>query len=107
MRSKAHEMLTYLVKRVITMIMTLVVISVLVFIIIKLPPGDYLSTYIEELKAQASPGSGRIDFLRKRYGPICRHGTILNWATGLVAGTSAGRSNTINWFRRWSARRCS
>jgi peptide/nickel transport system permease protein len=88
MRSKAHEMLTYLVKRVITMIMTLVVISVLVFIIIKLPPGDYLSTYIEELKAQGeSVDQGRIDFLRKRYGldlPAWRQ--YLNWATGLVRG---------------------
>jgi peptide/nickel transport system permease protein len=81
-------MLTYLVKRVITMIMTLVVISVLVFIIIKLPPGDYLSTYIEELKAQGeSVDQGRIDFLRKRYGldlPAWRQ--YLNWATGLVRG---------------------
>ena len=60
-------MLSYVVKRLITMMMTLVVISILVFVIIKLPPGDYLSTYIEELKAQGeSVDQGRIDFLRKR-----------------------------------------
>ncbi len=81
-------MLTYLVKRLITMIMTLVVISVLVFIIIKLPPGDYLSTYIEELKAQGEAvDQGRIDFLRKRYGlDLPAWQQYLNWATGLVRG---------------------
>ena len=62
-------MLQYLIKRLFTMAMTLAVISVLVFIIIKLPPGDYLTTYIEELKAQGeNVDQSRIEFLRKRYG---------------------------------------
>ncbi len=81
-------MLNYVVKRVITMMMTLVVISILVFVIIKLPPGDYLTTYIEELKAQGeSVDQGRIDFLRKRYG-LDQPGYVqyLNWATGLLRG---------------------
>ena len=62
-------MLQYLVKRLLTMMVTLVVISVLVFIIIKLPPGDYLTTYIEELKAQGEAvDQSRIEFLRRIYG---------------------------------------
>lgn len=50
------------------MLITLVVISVLVFIIINLPPGDYLSNQIAELQAtgQAS-GIARAEFLRQEY----------------------------------------
>ena len=48
-------MLNYLINRLITMMVTLFVISILVFVIIQLPPGDYLSTYIAELEAQAQP----------------------------------------------------
>ena len=45
-------MLTYMAHRFLVMIPTLLAISVLVFIIIQLPPGDYLTTYIAELQAQ-------------------------------------------------------
>mgnify|MGYP003382895900 CR=1 FL=1 len=81
-------MLQYLAKRIFTMAITLVVISILVFVIIKLPPGDYLSTYIEELRAQGeSVDSTRIEFLRKRYG-LDQSGwqQYLTWATGLLRG---------------------
>jgi peptide/nickel transport system permease protein len=81
-------MLRYLVRRLITMAVTLAVISVLVFIIIKLPPGDYLTTYIEELKAQGeSVDQSRIEFLRKRYG-LDQPGYVQywNWISGLVRG---------------------
>ncbi len=81
-------MLGYLVKRVVTMMVTLAIISVLVFVIIKLPPGDYLSTYIEELRAQGeSVDQGRIDYLRKRYG-LDQPGYVQywNWASGLLRG---------------------
>ena len=45
-------MLTYVIRRVLIMIPTMLAISVLTFIIIQLPPGDYLTTYIAELQAQ-------------------------------------------------------
>ena len=45
-------MLSYTVRRVLIMIATLFVISFVTFIIIKLPPGDFLSNQIEELKSQ-------------------------------------------------------
>ena len=45
-------MLDYLARRVLTMILTMLAISVLVFVIIQLPPGDYLTTYIAELESQ-------------------------------------------------------
>ena len=37
-------MLQYLLRRLLTMATTLVAISILVFIIIQLPPGDYLTS---------------------------------------------------------------
>ena len=42
-------MLGYVTRRVLVMIPTLIVISALVFIIIQLPPGDYFTTYMNEL----------------------------------------------------------
>ena len=41
-------MLTYVIRRLLRMIPTLIAISVMVFVIIQLPPGDYLSTYINK-----------------------------------------------------------
>ena len=45
-------MLSFVVRRILLMIPTLFVISMLVFVIIQLPPGDYLASYIAELQAQ-------------------------------------------------------
>ncbi|NDW45083.1 ABC transporter permease [Ruegeria sp. PrR005] len=51
-----------------TMLLTLLVVSVLVFVIINLPPGDYLSNQINELKASGqSAGVAKAEFLRKEY----------------------------------------
>jgi peptide/nickel transport system permease protein len=81
-------MLSYLLHRLITMAFTLLIISMLVFAVIKLPPGDYLTTYIEELRAQGEAvNQGRIDYLRVRYG-LDQPGWMqyLNWMSGLVRG---------------------
>lgn len=81
-------MVLYLVRRFITMLTTLLVISALIFFIIKLPPGDYLSTYIEELKAQGEQvDQKKIDFLKHRYG-LDKPGYVqyLDWLGGLVQG---------------------
>lgn len=62
-------MLRYLVKRLLTMIPTLLVISMLVFVIIQLPPGDYLESHIAELQSQGEKvDEQKIEFLRKQYG---------------------------------------
>ena len=62
-------MLTYIVHRMLIMIPTLLAISILVFIIIQLPPGDYLSNQIEELKSQGETAAlEKIQFLREQYG---------------------------------------
>jgi peptide/nickel transport system permease protein len=62
-------MFGYLVHRVLIMIPTLLAISALVFIIIQLPPGDYLSTYIAELESQGEAvDPQKIAFLAEQYG---------------------------------------
>ena len=62
------DILRYAIYRFGTMLLTLLVVSVLVFTIINLPPGDYLSNQIAELRAtgQAS-GVAKAEFLRKEY----------------------------------------
>jgi len=54
--------------RLLTMLMTLLLVSALVFIIINLPPGDYLSNQIEELRATGQSDSvAKAEFLRHEY----------------------------------------
>ena len=61
-------MLGYFIRRIMIMIPTLLVISALTFLIIKLPPGDYLSNMIEQLKASGDQAAlEKVAFLRKEY----------------------------------------
>ncbi|MBI3452208.1 MAG: ABC transporter permease [Rhodospirillales bacterium] len=81
-------MLAYLARRIMIMIPTLVAISAIVFIIIQLPPGDYLTTMIAELQAQGEPVSlDKIQFLREQYGldrtPIEQY---FHWFFGMLQG---------------------
>jgi peptide/nickel transport system permease protein len=62
-------MIAYLARRLVTMLVTLLLISILVFIIIKLPPGDFISNQIAELRAQGDDTSAaKADMLRAEYG---------------------------------------
>jgi peptide/nickel transport system permease protein len=81
-------MLRYLVQRLILMIPTLLAISVLTFVIIQLPPGNYLDTLISELRAAGETADlQRVEFLRKQYGldqPMWMQYWI--WLKGLLWG---------------------
>ncbi len=81
-------MLTYLGRRLSTMFLTLLAISGLVFIIIQLPPGDYLSAHIAELEAQGElVPREKIEFLREQYGldrPMYEQ--YFRWLFGLLQG---------------------
>jgi peptide/nickel transport system permease protein len=62
-------MILFLLRRFVTMLVTLLIISALVFFIIKLPPGDFLSNQIAELRAQGEADSvAKAEFLIKQYG---------------------------------------
>jgi peptide/nickel transport system permease protein len=81
-------MLGYLVHRILIMIPTLVAISIVIFIIINLPPGDYFTTYIAELQSQGEGANlAKIAFLKAQYGfdkPLWQQ--YLYWAVGLLHG---------------------
>ncbi|MFT5508519.1 MAG: peptide/nickel transport system permease protein [Hyphomicrobiaceae bacterium] len=81
-------MFAYIIRRILLMIPTLVLVSILVFTIIELPPGDYFESYVAELLAQGEkPDGEQIEFLRKEYGydkhPVERY---FYWVAGLVQG---------------------
>jgi peptide/nickel transport system permease protein len=62
-------MIRFLLRRTVTMGVTLLIISALVFFIIKLPPGDFLTNQIAELRAQGESASiAKAEFLIKQYG---------------------------------------
>jgi peptide/nickel transport system permease protein len=62
-------MIRFLLRRTLTMGVTLFIISALVFFIIKLPPGDFLTNQIAELRAQGEAASAaKAEFLIKQYG---------------------------------------
>ena len=81
-------MLGYTVHRILIMIPTLLAVSFIVFVIIQLPPGDYLETYIAELQAQGEAvDPQKIAFLREQYGldkPFVEQ--YLIWLQGLLQG---------------------
>ena len=84
----ADTMLYYIFRRVLMMIPTLVITSALIFAIIEAPPGDYLESYIAELKAQGEAvDNARIEYLREEYGfdksPVERY---FNWVGGMFVG---------------------
>lgn len=81
-------MATYIARRLLIMVPTLIAISIIVFIIIQLPPGDYLTTQIAEMQARGEAvDQGKIDFLRAQYGldrPL--HEQYLVWVWGMLHG---------------------
>jgi len=81
-------MIRYILWRCLVMVPTLILISMLVFIIIELPPGDYFESYIAELKAAGEDADlAEVEELRSRYGfdqpaPI----RYLTWVGGMLVG---------------------
>ena len=62
-------MFSYIMRRVLFMIPTLFLISVVSFIALQLPPGDYLTSYAAQLSAMGeSADQEAINSLRERYG---------------------------------------
>jgi peptide/nickel transport system permease protein len=62
-------MLAYLGRRLVLALLTVWAVSVLSFVIIQLPPGDYISSYIAQMSASGSFVSAQeADALRQQYG---------------------------------------
>ena len=81
-------MLKYVVHRLLIMIPTLLAISMIVFVIIQLPPGDYFESMMAEIERRGeSVDRELVEFLRHEYGfdrPMWQQ--YLVWAWGLVRG---------------------
>ena len=87
-------MLSFLIRRVLTMVIVLIAVSIISFMVIELPPGDYMTSYIARLK-QTGGGTiteDQIAALRYQYGldlPVYRR--YLKWMGNILQG-DMGRS---------------
>jgi peptide/nickel transport system permease protein len=62
-------MLTYIIRRILYMIPTVFAISIVVFIIIQLPPGDFLTTLVAAMSSQGETvNQAALESLKERYG---------------------------------------
>ncbi|NLD42797.1 MAG: ABC transporter permease [Chloroflexi bacterium] len=86
-------MLSFIARRLMIMVPLLIMLSIVSFIVIQLPPGDYLSTYIRALEAGGQQvREEEIARLRSQYGldqPVYVQYT--KWITGVLHG-DFGRS---------------
>ena len=81
-------MLEFIARRILTMIPTLLVISVICFIVIQLPPGDFLTSMMQQMAMSGTEASeAQIAALRARYGldkPI--YVQYWKWFTNFLRG---------------------
>ena len=81
-------MLKYILRRVLQMIPTLIVISIVAFVIIQLPPGDYLTVLRSQLRQSGDPiDESQLAALEARYGldkPVIVQ--YWKWVSGFVTG---------------------
>jgi len=91
-------MLSYILRRFIYMVIILLVVSVVAFIIIQLPPGDYLTSYIRQLaQSGASVDEARIASLRRQYGlDLPLYAQYLKWMWKMLHG-DMGQSFQYNY----------
>ncbi|MDZ4720450.1 MAG: ABC transporter permease [Roseiflexaceae bacterium] len=87
-------MLQYTLRRVLLMIPTLIVISIISFAIIQLPPGDFLTSYVATLRQQGEDvDTAQLVALEEQYGlnqPI--YVQYWKWISGIVLHNDWGRS---------------
>lgn len=81
-------MIAYIIRRILLMIPTLVAISIISFIIIQLPPGDFLTTYVAQLSASGETvDQAELDALKERFGldePLYKQ--YFKWASNFLRG---------------------
>ena len=92
-------MLGYILRRVLMMIPTLFVISVISFIIIQLPPGDFLTTYAAQLSEMGDAiDQQALEALEERYGlgqPV--YVQYYKWMSGIFLRGDWGQS--MEWHK--------
>ena len=92
-------MAQYISRRILLMIPTLIAVSIVSFIIIQLPPGDFLTSYAAQLAIMGeSPGQQTLVMLRERYGleqPL--YVQYFKWIGGILLHGDFGQS--FDWRR--------
>ncbi|MBI5302675.1 MAG: ABC transporter permease [Chloroflexi bacterium] len=87
-------MVAYIMRRIMIMVPTLFLISIISFVLIQLPPGDYLTSYVAQLRTMGDNiQQEAIDAMRDRYGlgePI--YVQYLKWVEGIVLRGDWGQS---------------
>ena len=85
-------MLGYIIRRVAIMIPTLILISMLSFLVVELPPGDMASAYVSRLERMGEEFRGdateMLEALRRRFGygePV--HVRYVKWARDFLRGS--------------------
>lgn len=81
-------MIGYITRRLLLLIPTVFVISVVSFVIIQLPPGDFLTAYVSNLEAQGQfVDQSAVQALRQQYGlDQPKYVQYLKWVGGVVHG---------------------
>ncbi len=81
-------MMNYILRRTLLIIPTLIAISVIAFIVIKLPPGDYLTSYIQTMRMSGQEvNEAMIKSLERRYGlDKPAYVQYLRWVSGFFRG---------------------
>lgn len=91
-------MIQYIVRRVLLMIPTIFAISVVVFIIIQLPPGDFLTTMVSAMSSQGeSVNQAALDALKDQYGlgqPL--YVQYFKWMSNIILHGNFGQSFEYN-----------
>ena len=88
----------YILHRFMLMIITLIVVSLVSFVIIQLPPGDYLTSVVANLEEQGQTvDRATLEQLQRRYGlgqPIIVQ--YWKWISGIIFRGDFGRSFQYN-----------
>ena len=87
-------MLQFAVRRFGLMVMTLVIVSMISFIVIELPPGDYITSHAAALRASGdSVDEAELDALRHQLGlDLPFHLRYLHWISNIVLRGNFGYS---------------
>ena len=89
-------MLSYVLRRLLAMVPFVLLTSVTVFILIQLPPGDYISNYAAQLaESQETVDDAALKNLRERFGlgePL--HVQYWKWISGVLTGD-------LGWSFEW------
>ena len=87
-------MISYIIRRLVYMIVVIVAITMVAFMIIQLPPGDYVSNMIDNMRLRGERVTDQlIELLAQRYGlnmPL--HRQYLRWAGRVFLYGDLGRS---------------